>query len=166
METQHTHWKSQVNPDYLGAYAIPPNQTLILTIKSATKELVPSPNGDRKECLVIHFSEKDIKPMVCNRTNGKNIQKALKSPYLEEWIGKKIELYVSKVKAFGDTMDAIRVRDYAPVIKQIDPIEAIKKLNLCKTAEELKNAYLSLSKDEQSNAEVIKAKDLLKDKLK
>lgn len=166
METQHTHWKSQVNPDYLGAYAIPPNQTLILTIKSATKELVPSPNGDRKECLVIHFMEANVKPMVCNRTNGKNIQKALKTPYIEEWMGKKIELYVSKVKAFGDTMDAIRVRDYAPVIAPLDTTSALKKINDCTTAEQLKNVYLSLSKDEQSHVDVIRTKDELKAKLK
>lgn len=160
-----THWKSQVNPDYLGSYAIPPNGSLVLTIKSVSKEIVPNPAGEKKECLVIHFTE-NVKPMVCNRTNGKNIQKALKTPYIEQWAGQKIELYSSKVKAFGEVTDAIRVRDYPVVTKTIDPKQAITKLKACKTQDELKTTYMALTKDEQAHVDVIKAKDEMKGKLK
>lgn len=162
--TDLTHWKGQVNPDYLGAYAVPPNGSLIVTIKSVSKEMVPSPTGDRKECLVVHFVE-NYKPMVCNRTNGKAIEKALKSPYIEKWAGQKIELYSSKVKAFGEEMDALRVRNIAPVAKVVDYKKAIEAINKSKTLDELKKFYMALTPEEQAHKEVIKAKDELKTKL-
>jgi FKBP-type peptidyl-prolyl cis-trans isomerase 2 len=47
--------------------------------------------------------------MIMNSTNLKTISKTLESPYIEEWIGKKIEVAVEKVKAFGEIHDALRV---------------------------------------------------------
>lgn len=163
--TDLTHWRSQVNPDYLGAYAIPPNGSLIVTIKSLSKEMVTSPTGEKKECLVIHFVE-NYKPMVCNRTNGKNITKALKTPYIQNWAGHKIELYSSKVKAYGEEVDGLRVRDMAPVAKVVDYKKAIEAINKSKTLDELKTFYMALTPEEQAHKEVVKAKDELKTKLK
>ena len=160
-----THWKGQVNPDYLGAYAIPPEGSLILTIKMVRKELVSSPTGEKKECLVVHWME-SFKPMVCNRTNGKTIERVVKSPYIEQWVGKKVELYSSRVKAFGEEMDALRVKAIAPEVLLIDTKPAIEKLKTSTTLEELKVAYTSLTQDEQNHIEVVKIKDQLKAKLK
>ena len=61
---------------------------------------------------MIDFTEG--KPMICNTTNAKAITKAHGTPYIEEWAGKSITIYVAKVKAFGDTVDALRVRPVAP----------------------------------------------------
>ena len=162
--TDLTHWKGQVNPDYLGAYAVPPNGSLILTIKDVHKDLVASPSGEKKECLVVYWKE-DYKPMVCNRTNGKAIEKALKSPYIETWKGKQVELYSSRVKAFGEEIDALRVRNIAPVAKVIDPKKAIESVNKAKTVDELRKFYMALTPEEQAHKDVIKAKDDMKAKL-
>lgn len=115
MAEKLTHWKKLTNPDYLGAYALEPNQDLIVTIKSVSNELVASPDGKKETCSVMSFVE-NVKPMVLNATNSKTITKLLKTPYIEEWTGRKIQLYVQKgVKAFGDVVDAIRVRPFLPL---------------------------------------------------
>lgn len=114
-----THWKKLTNPDYLGAYALEPNQDLIVTIKSVSNEVVTGTDGKRETCSVMSFME-NVKPMVLNATNSKTIAKLFKTPYIEEWSGRKIQLYVQTgVKAFGDVVDAIRVRPFLPVEKEL-----------------------------------------------
>jgi hypothetical protein len=114
-----THWKSLTNPDYIGAYAFEPGQEIIVTIKGVANEVVIGTDGKKETCSVMHFVE-DIKPLVLNATNSKTITKLLKTPYIEEWQGRKIQLYVQKgIKAFGDIVDAVRVRDFLPVEKEL-----------------------------------------------
>jgi hypothetical protein len=117
METL-THWKKLMNPDYLGGYALTPGQDIIATIKSVGNEEVTGPDGKKEICSVIHFVE-DIKPMILNATNNKTIAKLFKTPYIEQWCGKKIQIYTEKVKAFGQVWDALRVRPFLPVDKNL-----------------------------------------------
>lgn len=56
--------------------------------------------------------------MILNKTNCKAIAKAVGSPYMEDWAGKKVSIYISKVKAFGDMVEAIRIREKAPQAKR------------------------------------------------
>jgi hypothetical protein len=108
-----THWKKQFNYDYLGSYSINDGQDMTLTIKSTKKEMVANTGGKKEECFVCYFQE-NPKPMILNRTNCKTIE-SLYSPYIEDWPGKKITLYVEKgVKAFGNEVDALRVRAVYP----------------------------------------------------
>lgn len=44
-----------------------------------------------------------------NSTNLKTIHKSLGSPFIEDWVGKKIEVSIEQVKAFGEIHDALRV---------------------------------------------------------
>lgn len=112
-----THWKKLTNPDYLGAYALEPGQDLIATIKSVGEERVTGPDGKKEDCTVVHFEEPGIKPMILNATNAKTIQKIYKTPYIEEWKGCKIQIFIAQVKAFGDVVDALRIRPYAPKVQ-------------------------------------------------
>ena len=123
-----THWKKLTNPDYLGAYALETDQDLVVTIKSVSNELVTSPDGKKETCMVMRFAE-NVKPMVLNATNSKTITKLFKTPYIEEWSGRKIQLYVQAgVKAFGDVVDALRVRPYLPVEKELKCADCGKKI--------------------------------------
>lgn len=108
-----THWKKTMNPDYLGAYALEPGQEMILTIKHIQEETVTGPDGKKEQCSVIHFVER-VKPMILNATNAKAIAKVIGSPYIEDWYGRKIQVYSATVRAFGEMVDALRVRDFAP----------------------------------------------------
>ena len=114
-----THWKQLANPDYIGAYAFQPGEEKIVTIRTVKNEVVTGADGKKETCTVMHFSE-DVKPLVLNATNSKTISKLLKTPYIEEWVGRKIQLYVQKgIKAFGDIVDAVRVRDFLPVENEL-----------------------------------------------
>lgn len=108
-----THWKKLHNPDYLGAWSITPNEDLIATIKTVGLEMVTGTDGKKEELTVVHFME-DIKPMILNVTNSKTIAKVHQTPYIEEWAGKQIQLYSTPVKAFGETVEALRVRPKKP----------------------------------------------------
>ena len=109
-----THWKKLNNPDYLGAYALTPGEDLTLTITKAGEEKFTGNSGKVETGLLIHFKEPSIKPMICNATNAKTITKVAGSPYVEDWSGVKIALYSAEVSAFGETVDALRVRPYPP----------------------------------------------------
>lgn len=108
-----THWKKLQNPDYLGAYSLQPGEEPIYTIAKVGPEMVTGPDGKKDECTVAHFTEK-AKPMVLNATNCKTIAKIYNTPFIEHWVGKKIQIYAAKVKAFGEDVEALRIRPKAP----------------------------------------------------
>lgn len=107
-----THWKKLTNPNYLGAYSIEDGQDLILTIKDVKQEVVTGADGKKEECLVCYFNED--KPMILNATNAKQITKNFGTPYIEQWRGRKIQIGQEKVKAFGEVVEALRVRKFNP----------------------------------------------------
>ena len=109
-----THWKSLCNPDYLGAYAFQPGQEMTLTIGRVVKEMVVGADGKKEECIVCYWNENGVKPMILNVTNCKMISKLLKTSYIEEWAGKQITIHVQQVKAFGDVVDALRIKPVLP----------------------------------------------------
>ena len=113
-----THWKKLTNPNYIGSYALDPGEDRIVTIEKVVREMVKGADGKSEECTVAHL--KGEKPLILNKTNCKIITKVYGTPYIEEWSGKKIKLYVAQVKAFGDTVDALRIRQEVPVQKKPD----------------------------------------------
>jgi hypothetical protein len=113
MAQTQTHWKKLYNPDYLGAYSLDPGKDMILTIKTVKNEIVKGPDGKKEECMVMSFAE-NVKPMIINATNAKTITKLYKTPYIEEWQGRKIQIFSDEVKAFGDIVEALRIRPFIP----------------------------------------------------
>ena len=110
MQATKTHWKKYSGREYLGSWDLPAGQDIIGTIAKAGPEKVVGADGKKEDCFVIHFSDIE-KPMICNATNGKMIEKVLNTPYIEDWTGKRIQIGTEKVRAFGDVVDALRVRD-------------------------------------------------------
>lgn len=113
-----THWKKLTNPDYLGAYALEYGKDLVVQIAGVGREMVAGPDGKKEECTVCHFTDKSIKPMILNVTNCKTIAKLYNTPFIEEWSGKYISVYIAKVRAFGDVVEALRVREKVPNLKK------------------------------------------------
>lgn len=114
--SKKTHWKVFQNPDYIGAYAFEPQERKVLTIAGASQQEVRGQNNRKEDCLVVSFKEPNVKPLICNVTNSKAISKVAGSSYIEDWPGTKIELFVTEVSAFGDTVEAVRVKQTAPKI--------------------------------------------------
>jgi len=110
---QKTHWKQLVNTDYIGAYALG-GEDLTLTIRETRRELVIGANGKKEDCMVIHWMERDYKPLILNRTNAKSITKLLGSAYVEDWSGKRITLYPTTTKFGGEVVECLRIRPTLP----------------------------------------------------
>lgn len=105
-----THWKRLTNPDYLGAYAFDQGEEKIVTIDHVSEETVKGTDGREDSCMVLHFRDKNVKPLILNRTNAKTIERLAESPYIEDWEGRSIILVVRTVSAFGSEVDAVRVK--------------------------------------------------------
>lgn len=105
-----THWKKLTNPNYIGAHDLLPNQEVTVTFESIGIEKVKNSDGKDEDCVVAKLKGAK-KPMVLNKTNMKIITKVLETPYIEQWIGKSVIIYAAKVRAFGDTIDALRVKN-------------------------------------------------------
>lgn len=117
-----THWKKLTNPDYLGAYAFEPGEEKTLTIADVRREMVTGAEGKKEDCTVVYFQEAGIKPMIFNHTNCKTVERLYKTPYIEEWAGKRVILCVRQVRAFGETVDAVRVKPEKPKAQAAAPL--------------------------------------------
>jgi len=115
MNEQKTHWKKLTNPDYIGAYAFQPGEEKTVTISTVGVETVLGAEGRKEDCTVVRF-EGDVKPLILNATNSKTIQKVLQSPYIEDWAGRSIVLGVETVSAFGERVEAVRVKKKQPAV--------------------------------------------------
>jgi hypothetical protein len=126
MAETKTHWKKVVSdPTYLGEGDFQPGQEIIATIKKvASSEKVQGADGKSENKAVVHFAEQTIKPMILNVARSKAIEKVCGSGYFEDWTGVKIQLYVqSGIKAFGEVVNAVRVRPFKP--KEAAPVNLV-----------------------------------------
>ena len=126
-----THWKKLTNTNYLGSYALQPGKDLVVTITDVKKEMVKDATGSESECLIINLQNQ--KPLICNKTNAKSIAKAVGSPFIEDWKGKQIALYIASVRAFGETVDGLRVRPTTVKTKALSDDEFKKLLEAIKS---------------------------------
>lgn len=111
-----THWKKFQDNNYVGEYMFDgTDKDLVLTIKDTFLEEVFEPNSNKTTNeRVISFEEIPQK-LICNTTNAKRIEKLFESPFVEDWVGKKIALYFDKtVKFGGQCVGGIRVRTTKP----------------------------------------------------
>ncbi len=123
--TKKTHILWNPDKNYLGNWDIPRDKDLILTIQKIQWEEVKNPvNGEKKTKRVVHFVEKDYKPLICNEENANAIHSACNTEYLEDFAGKnfKIALYTIHGKWFGEEREAVRVRSEAPKEAKKKPV--------------------------------------------
>jgi hypothetical protein len=114
-----THWRKFINDTYLNEsdFLHPETGDKITVIGTITKietEEVTNPSGKSDELPILHF--KKSKPLVLSaKINFKNIESALKSSFIEDWIGKRIELFYDPTVKFGSQrVGGVRVKPVAP----------------------------------------------------
>lgn len=115
-----THIKRLMNPDYIGAYALPPGEDLVVTIKEVRQQTVTGNGGKKEEKAVVHL-ERPYKPLILNATNRDTIIK-LYGPFIEDWTGKKITLFASVTSVAGEKTECVRVRPAVPGDAKPKPI--------------------------------------------
>ena len=156
------HWKKQFNYEYLGSYSLDGKKEIIVTITKSAQEKVTGQQGRKEDCFVVYFKEFD-KGMILNRTNAKAIEKVAGSGLIEDWMGVQIILYVEKgVKAFGDVVDALRIRDKKPtrqvMSKEVETsmLDAIKQGKGVQVEQALIKYDMTSKQEESINLELSK----------
>lgn len=157
--TTKTHYKKLANPDYMGAYSLDDGNNGYFEVDAIVKyvktQQVTSPQGKKSQELV-GFTDKP-KPFVINATAQKVLVRLSKSRYVEDWTNIPITFYVETgVKAFGDVVDALRIKAQKPKKKR-DFTKQIAAVKSCKTMDELKNLYMSF--DPEERGATLKIKD-------
>lgn len=110
-----THWKKMTNTNYFGSWDLPEGKDMIVRIIEIRQEMIQNAQGREEKAVAVIEGQK---PLILNTTNMKSIAKALGTPYVEEWAGRKVQLYSEKVAAFGEITEAVRVRDFDPEAAQ------------------------------------------------
>jgi hypothetical protein len=87
-------------------------RTVTLVIKELRIEDMQNHANERERKPVLYF-ERATKGLVLNRTNAMTIA-SLYGDESDNWVGKRISIYATKVRAFGQMQDAIRVREEIP----------------------------------------------------
>ena len=86
-------------------------KTITLTIaRLVVEELGHGPEKERKPVL---YFQKATKGLVLNRTNAMTIV-TLYGDESDDWEGKRISIYPTRIRAFGAMQDTIRVREEIP----------------------------------------------------
>ena len=123
-----THWKKFFDYRFISAEELD-GKEVILTIAGVTTDEVYSQSARAKEKkAALKFKETD-KMVILNATNARAITTILGTPQVENWTGKRICLYPVAIQAFGQNVEAIRIKKVpasapatttAPALKQIE----------------------------------------------
>lgn len=98
---------------FLGGWSFENGDETLTIERIGEEEMYDAETGGKKKGLVVHFADKDL-PMVLNVTNAEAIAEVTGSDRIADWIGKKIIVGTTRIKAFGKMHDAIRVRTTKP----------------------------------------------------
>ena len=85
---------------------------VVVTIREIKEEELQDSNAkgtDKTVTKTVLYFEKAKKGLVLNKVNAQMIA-SLHGPILKDWIGKRIKLVSTQVKAWGKTLEAIRVK--------------------------------------------------------
>jgi len=143
------HFRKVYKSDHLGVADledfIEAGASLIFTIKHVKQEINATVAGKKGNFNIAYFVE-NIKPLVLNATNAKQIKTFTGSSFVEDWNNVKIELYCDEmVKMKGEVVGGVRIRKLQPQekVKPIftaDKIEATKSKGI--TIEQIKAIYV------------------------
>lgn len=111
--TEHTHYRKVFDSPYLSSADVVGQ--VHLTIARVTQE-VDKTKKSKDVFNTVYFQEREIrqgeklKPMILNATNSKMLAKITGTPFIEEWGGTRITVYVDPNVKFGrDTVEGLRV---------------------------------------------------------
>lgn len=104
--------------DYLRAEMLAPKERKVLTIKEVKQETLTSSTGETDVKPVAYFVE-DILPMVLNVTNCSTIEKIYGTGDINEWAGKKIQIFATNTRVAGKTVPCLRVEAIEPVSDKV-----------------------------------------------
>lgn len=142
--SETTHWKN-LFPNktlLLGSHNLNPGEELIAKIKSVIVQEIKNKNGDTERVPVVSFE--NAPPMVLNITNSRTIANLYGELY-DRWVGCSIQVYATKVKAFGQETMALRIREAIPDTNE-DVTTYADALRSCTTMQDLQAVFMKIPK--------------------
>lgn len=101
------HFRLLYKTDYVGAWDLKGDTEVTIDKVVESEELIGA-DGKKEHKPIVYFKGA-TKKMVLGKTNAKSIGKVLGND-TSDWAGKKITLYPTTCKAFGEVVECIRVR--------------------------------------------------------
>lgn len=117
-ESAKTHFRRAFDSPYLSSADIV--EPIVLTIARVTLEM--DRTKKTKDLFnTAWFAEKEIrpgeklKPMILNATNSKTMKELTGQPFIEDWAGTRVTVYVDHNVKFGkETMEGLRIHKKRP----------------------------------------------------
>lgn len=119
-----THYRTLYSRDYLASFDLGGKDIVVEIVKVVPVKLRKI--KDKRETIeqrpVLYFRGRENGPgMVLNPTNGKTML-AMYGAHIEDWIGKKVTLYVDhNVRLGGGIVDGLRIRPVKPKGEAVTP---------------------------------------------
>jgi len=125
-ETDKTHYRKAFDSPYLSSADIV--EPTVLTVHHVTLE-ADRTKKTKDKFNTAHFAEKFIrpgeplKPMILNATNSKTMKTLTGSPFIDDWNGVRITVYVDHNVKFGkESVEGLRINPRPPAdIKPLVP---------------------------------------------
>ena len=156
-----THWKNLFPSKMmlLGSQNLKEGEELIAKIAGVEIQEIKNTSGQTEHVPVARFE--NAPPMVLNITNSRTIASLYGECY-DEWVGQSIQLYATKVKAFGVEQMALRIREARPDVHQnLDEFE--NALKACTTIQDLQQVFMAIPK--HLKPRMVAVKDEMKEQI-
>lgn len=127
-----TPWQKTFDPHYLGSWSLEDGEIFTTVILKCELKEITSNGKDYKERIVATLKDAPrngiLLPMVIgNKDNAKALQKLTGSQYIEDWRNVDVTIYVKRgVKAFGELVDALRIKDTPPLTGDAKKVADLK----------------------------------------
>lgn len=152
--SQTTHWRNLFKSKtmLLGSHNLNEGEEIVCDIAGVSISTIKNQSGKDETVPVLTFN--NAPPMVLNITNTRMIASLYGENY-DAWVGCKIQVFATKVKAFGQVQMALRVRQKRPS-EGVDLTGYQESLRACKTMDDLKAAFMAIPKHLQRNLSGLK----------
>ncbi len=115
-----TPWQKTFDPHYIGSWSLEDGEIFNTVVVKCELKEVTSNGKEFKDRIVATLKDAPkngiLLPMIIgNKDNAKALQKLAGSQYIEDWKNIPVTIYVKKgIKAFGEVVDALRIKDTPP----------------------------------------------------
>ncbi len=129
-----TPWQKTFDPNFIGAWSLEDGEVFNTVVLKCELKEITSNGKEFKERIVATLKDAPrngiLLPMVIgNKDNAKALQKLSGSQYVEDWKNIPVSIYVKKnIKAFGELVDALRIKDTPPLTGDKKALSEIKAL--------------------------------------
>lgn len=116
-----THWKKNIDTDWIGCYVLPNGQDIVVTLLRVEFKKGVKVAGKKQDKYIAYFAPNPHfdKPMLLNKTNLRRVELLTGTPLIENWANLNIKVTIGQEmdKCIGGGEDwALRIKAQKPVL--------------------------------------------------